>query len=218
MAKKIILVLVLFMLSGCAVQGELTKQIEDIVLQQETIEYKARTNTVTDYFSYYLPSDCFERSGDNTTAIVDYSDAKIALNLNIKDIISDHYYYDQILSDDGFFNEEYLIYSKSSNFVKDENTNLRYNLYVYQIENEFMVHFQNKELQIYAYCYQSDLLQVIRHMFIIAKGIIIEEEKIIDAYSNKEVIDYQKKQLNLFNYVIPSSGYLQELLKGYEEN
>ena len=81
-----------------------------------------------------------------------------------------------------------------------------------------MVHFQNKELQIYAYCYQSDLLQVIRHMFIIAKGIIIEEEKIIDAYSNKEVIDYQKKQLNLFNYVIPSSGYLQELLKGYEEN
>ena len=74
------------------------------------------------------------------------------------------------------------------------------------------------ELQIYAYCYEADLIQVIRHAFILAKGVNIEEEKIIDNYSAKDVIDYEKKQINLFNYVIPNSGYLQELLKGYEEN
>ena len=218
MFKKIILVFILFGLCGCATHNDLIKQIEEIVSKEETIVYKSRTNSVTDYFSYYLPSDCYERKGDNTTAIVDYNESKIALNLNIKDIISDHYYYDQMLNDDGFFDSKNLIYQKSSTFIKNEEENLRYNLYVYQLENEFMVHFQDKEVQIYAYCYESDLVQVVRHMFILAKGINIEETKIIDAYSSKEVIDYEKKQINLFNYVIPSTGYLQELLKGNEEN
>ena len=218
MAKKIFLVLLLFLLCGCISKTDLLKQIEEIVSTEESKDYKSRTNTVTDYFNYYLPSDCYERKGDNTTALIDYSASKITLNLNIKDIISNRYYYDQMLGDDGFFNSDYLIYQNSSTFLKNEEENLRYNLYVYQIDNEFMVHFQDMELQIYAYCYEADLIQVIRHAFILAKGVNIEEEKIIDNYSAKDVIDYEKKQINLFNYVIPNSGYLQELLKGYEEN
>ena len=139
------------------------------------------------------------------------------LNLNIKDIIADRYYYENMLNNDGLYSENRLVYSKSSEMLKSEDEKLRYDLFVYSLDSEYLIHLQTRELQMYGYSFKGDLIETVRHMMIIAKNTEVMSDNVIDSFSAKDVIDYEKKQVNLFNYVIPSSGYVQELLKGYEE-
>ncbi|MGN1405143.1 MAG: hypothetical protein ACI4WM_02630 [Erysipelotrichaceae bacterium] len=217
MAKIILALCLLIGLTGCSSNISAQNRIEEMVLKEETTVYNARVNTVGDYFSYYLPADCYRRQGDNLSALIDYSSGHIVLNLNIKDIIANRYYYENLLSDDGLFSDEDLVYSRSSEMIKKEDEKLRYDLYVYALDKQYLIHLQTKQLQIYGYSYSGELIETIRHMMIIAKNTEVMNDKVIDSFSAKDVIDYEKKQVNLFNYVIPSSGYVQELLKGYEE-
>lgn len=217
MAKIILALCLLISLSGCSSNESIEKRIEETVLREETAVYNSRENTVGDYYSYYLPADCYRRQGDNLSAVIDFASGHIVLNLNVKDIIANRYYYENLLSDDGLYSETELVFSKNSEMVKNENEKLRYDLYVYSLDEEYLIHLQTRELQMYGCSYSGDLVETIRHMMVIAKSAEIMNEKVIEAFSAKDVIDYEKKQVNLFNYVIPSSGYVQELLKGYEE-
>lgn len=217
MAKIILALCLLISLCGCSSNESIQNRIEETVLKEETSVYNARINTVGDYYSYYLPSDCYLRQGDNLSALIDFASGHMVLNLNIKDIIANRYYYENLLNDDGLYCESSLIYSKSSEMMINSDEKRRYDLYVYELESEYLIHLQTRELQMYGCSYSGDLAETIRHMMIIAKSTEIMSDKVIDSFSAKDVIDYEKKQINLFNYVIPSSGYVQELLKGYEE-
>lgn len=217
MAKFILALCLLIGLTGCSSAENIENRIEETVIKEENTVYKARINTVGDYFSYYLPADCYRRESDNLSSVIDFMAGHIVLNLNIKDIIADRYYYENMLNNDGLFSENRLVYSKSSEMLKSEDEKLRYDLFVYSLDGEYLIHLQTRELQMYGYSFKGDLIETVRHMMIIAKNTEVMSDNVIDSFSAKDVIDYEKKQVNLFNYVIPSSGYVQELLKGYEE-
>ena len=51
-------------------------------------------------------------------------------------------------------------------------------------------------------------------MFTIARSVDLDEDLIINNYSDKNVVDYKKKQIDLFDSTRPTSGNLSELLIG----
>ena len=58
----------------------------------------------------------------------------------------------------------------------------------------------------------SDIRDVTSEIFIIAKSTKVNNEEVINAYSNKEIISYQKKQIDLFDTVLPNNGQLSDML------
>ena len=61
-----------------------------------------------------------------------------------------------------------------------------------------------------------------RHILQLATSTVVFEEEVISDFSVKAVIDYQKKQVDLFEKIVPSNGVLEELLtdrpKGSEDD
>ena len=54
-------------------------------------------------------------------------------------------------------------------------------------------------------------------MLIIAYSVEIDEKAVIDKYSAKDVIDYTKEQVNLFEIIVPKDGRLEELINSKNE-
>ena len=87
MAKFILALCLLIGLTGCSSAENIENRIEETVIKEENTVYKARINTVGDYFSYYLPADCYRRESDNLSSVIDFMAGHIVLNLNIKDAV-----------------------------------------------------------------------------------------------------------------------------------
>ncbi|MBR4421082.1 MAG: hypothetical protein IKS69_00935, partial [Erysipelotrichaceae bacterium] len=60
------------------------------------------------------------------------------------------------------------------------------------------------------------LVPVSSRILLMAKGISISNDDIIANYSSKDVVDYHKKQVNLFETVMPVNGVVNDFLIGQE--
>ncbi len=59
---------------------------------------------------------------------------------------------------------------------------------------------------------RAEIMTVAGEMLKIARTISIKEEEIISHYSSKEVIEYEREQLQLFEVMIPENGRIDEML------
>lgn len=213
MKRILILLLICLCLSGCASVNSATlkEDVEKTLSNFNNINSLHANNTLT-YFSYYLPSDMQEIECNDNYSLVGYNDAKIIVNLNIASIISSKYFkYSQ--NDDGFFNNEHLFLTKSDNYSNIFGQNKEYKISIYNYEKEFIVYLVNSDAVLYGYCDEYDLVELVRHMIVISKSIDVDRNRVIDNYSSKDIVNYQKEPLNLFNVIIPTEGTLEELVE-----
>lgn len=214
--KKIIYLLVLFILCGCASfnEADATSQIDNLLNKLDVKEY-IRPNNSTSLFSYYIPSDVQEFDADVNSSYLKYNDSDIILNLNISAIINNKYYPENVYKEEGFYKEENIFYKKNGVLDLINGNTSSYVLKIYK-DDLYLIHFVTKEANIYASSNGIDLLNTIKKILIIASSIEIDEETIISTYSYKEVIDYEKKEIGLFDYVLPSNGYLNDLINSVD--
>ena len=203
MKKKIFFSLILFLFSACVSNDDASlkndldaffDKVQDILIYQ--------TNNDMTFYSYYLPSSMGEEEVDSDSITLKYGDSKIIMNLNVADIINAQYYDEQYLNDDGFFNEDYLFYEKEKQYI--------YRLYKYN--KEYVMHLKTSDMNYYGNIKVSDIRDVTSEIFVIAKSTKVNNEEVINAYSNKEIISYQKKQIDLFDTVLPNNGQLSDML------
>lgn len=207
--KKIIILLILLLLAGCG--NNLNTNLDNLFNSIDNISNYS-TNNRLKYYSYYLPSDMGESEVDSDSITLKYGESTIIMNLNIADIVNLKYYSDISLSDDGFYNEENLIYENTGTYsIKDE-TKKSYLYKLYDYDNYYALYLKTSDNVFYGNVVKGDEKEVTRHLLIIAKSIDLESDLIVSTYSSKDVIDYQKKQLDLFNTQKPTSGSLSEML------
>lgn len=214
MKKIISLVIAALILTGCVDLNStnIYESLEKTVEIEEEKQYNIRNNNFTDYVNYYLPSDMSEIDCDLTTFTFKYNDSVILYNINIADLINNKYYPDEILNDNNrFYDEKYLFFEHRGN-IETLNRSGDYIVRVYEVESEYLLSFTDLDSQIYAYATKGDVVEVLRHIFILAKLSRVDEEKVITSFSDKDVISATKKTISLFNYVYPSSGYLSDLV------
>lgn len=213
MKKKIFLFLVLFLLSACVSNDDTSlkndldnffEKVEDIVTYQ--------TNNDMTFYSYYLPSSMGEEDVDSDSITLKYNDSKIIMNLNVADIINAQYYDEQYLSDDGFFNEDYLFYEKSGSYMSIDEKEKQYIYRLYKYDEEYVLYLKTSDMNYYGNVKVSDIRDVTSELFVIAKSTKVNNEEVINIYSNKEIISFQKKQIDLFDTVLPNNGELSDML------
>ena len=210
--KKITVLLILLLLTGCVNKPiDVTSDL-DTLLANLDYKYIVRENTSTDFFNYYLPSDMVNEDGDGISAAVKYNENKIVINLNISAVVNSYSFGVDKFNNDGFFKDDMLVYQKADNFSMYDESSSKYLLKIYNDGNSNLVNLITNELNFYGVCDDYDLVQVVRHMFIIAKSAEVNYEKVNLKYSNKDIIEYVKQPVNLFEYDIPVSGFLSDLV------
>lgn len=206
---------------ACSTNSNLTNDL-DTLLNIPDLIASSHSNNTLNYFDYYLPSDMKEVSYQQDGLILKYDDSEIIANINVNDIVSGKYYQDQYLKHSSFFDNNYLVYTKSGTYttVNDLTKDFIFNLY--QNDGIYAIELITSDL-IYLTSTRNNVKDIVKHLFTIARSIDLNTDLVIADYSNKNIVDYNKKQIDLFDSSKPSSGNLSQLLindatVGDEEN
>lgn len=211
--KRVIILIICLLLTGCASFNEIYLNEDlDNFLNDLSFSYKKRPNHVTDYYDYYLPSDMQEIDGNYNSSILTFNGSKVAMNVNVTSIINSSKYYSVKFCLDGFFNDANLVYTKEDTFNMDNFDIVMYHLDVYKSGKYYLLNLTTSNLIFYASCEYNNLVNLLKRLFIIAKSVDVDRKAIVSAYSTEDIIDYNRKQIDLFEYVIPNEGYLSDLV------
>lgn len=211
--KKLFLLILCLLLSSCSYYNENNlKNDLDVFLNDLSFNYNVRVNHICKYFDYYLPSDMHEVEGTDNAAIIEFNGSKLSMNLNIAAIVKGNKFYTKDISDDGFFNSKYLVYSNSGSFNDNTDSETLYTLNIYSSNDQYAVCLYTSGVNFYCFTSSETILNLVRRLFIISKSVLVDREAILKAYSNEDVIDYSKSQIDLFEQVMPTEGYLSDLV------
>lgn len=207
--KKLVIVLMLLALSACKIDVNGTDL--DVVFEKDLEDISLRRNNYTEYVDYYLPSDVHQTEDSLLSESFEYNDSKFLMDVNISGIINNKYYKNTSV-DDGFFDESKLVYRKQSTYRDMEDGLFDYIFSIYLEDNEYLICFNSKDLIFYGITNKNDLDGLSSRILLMAKAAKVNEEKVVEDYSNKEVIDYEKKQVNLFETVMPVNGNINDFI------
>ncbi len=212
MKKVAVLLCLLFLCTGCVSNdnGVLTNNLDNVFNNLDSIT-KYYPNNKMRYYSYYLPSDMGEEEIDSESVTINYNDSKIVMNLNVADIINEKYYPDELLKDDGFFDSQYQIYENSGSYTSDQEE-YRYEYKLYKRNNTYAISLKTVNMNFYGVSTLSDVVELTKHLLMISKSIEVEKDNVLKTYYKKDVIDYSKKQIDLFDNSLPSNGKLSDML------
>ncbi len=178
----------------------------------ETDGSAIRRNNYTDYVDYYLPSDMQEYDCNEISHSFMFNHSMVIMDVNIAGIINARYYKDVHIADEGFFDKNKLCFRRESSFVKADGTEYPYLCDVYDYEDDYLLYFTCEDAIFYAYARKEDLVPLCSRILLIAKSMNVDHTDIIADFSFKDVIDYQKKQVNLFETIMPVNGNINDFL------
>ena len=201
------------MLCSCTDMDQDVSSLDQVFLS-ENEAMTIRRNNYTDYIDYYLPGDTSELNSSDLSFVFQYNHSRIIMDVNISGIVNERYYPDVPLSDEGFFDDGKLVYSRNSVYLNGEGENEEYLFHVHAYDQEYLICLVSRELILYGYADREDLIPVSSRMLLMARSAAVRSEEIVTAFSSKEVIDYEKQQVNLFETIMPVNGQINDFLIG----
>lgn len=210
--KRLFVVLLLVMMCGCASNKDINTELDSLLSDTNKIVSNHPNNSL-EYYDYYLPSDMGEVNFDQESLVLSYLDNKIVVNININDIVNNKYYTEQYLTNSSLLDQNKLVYSKSGKYLTIKDIERDYILNLYQNNDYYVIELITSDLT-YITSSKAYIKDIVKHLFTIAKSVDLDEELIIADYSDKNIVDYKKKQIDLFDSTRPTSGDLSEMLIG----
>ena len=214
MVKRIIVLLLSVLLCACANTNSIEKQLDDVFSSSEI--NKVRVNNYTNYIEYYLPSDVNEENSEPLSFVFSLDDCKLVMNVNIPNILNKEYYNETQLNDEGFFDENKLIYSNQGDYLNDGKTT-RYFFKTYQYEDECLLYFVSDDVNFYGYGPLDKVSLLASKILQMAKAVNVHTDRVIADFSTADVIDYQRSTINLFEKTLPKDGPVDEFIIGNGE-
>ena len=200
------------MMCGCASNKDINTELDSLLSDANKIVSNHPNNSL-EYYDYYLPSDMGEVSFDQESLVLSYLDNKIVVNININDVVNNEYYPEQYLTNSSLLDQNKLVYSKSGKYLTIKGIERDYILNLYQNNDYYVIELITSDLT-YITSSKAYIKDIVKHLFTIAKSVDLDEELIIADYSDKNIVDYKKKQIDLFDSTRPTSGDLSEMLIG----
>ena len=208
--KKLLIFLLAITLFGCAESNADFKKLDEYFSSGENIE--VRHNNFTEYFDYYVPSDVVEEDFEELSFYLKYNNSYLAFNINVPSIIASKYYNAYVLSDDGYFDENKLVYSYAGKYVNYADIETDFFFKIFRTDNEYILYLKSKDVCAYGYCVESDVIEASKKMLLIASEISIKNDLLINKYSSKDIIDYEKEAIELFDSKMPETGTINDLI------
>ena len=202
--KKIFICFLLVFLCGCQVTDDLTGDLDKMIGSlNDTAHAPNHSKT---YYRFYKPRDVDNLVSHDTYNIFEYQGIEILFTLNVSNIINDAYYTLKT-ADDKTYSDDNLIYQKTVVINDIENK-----VKIYEYDDNYILIVSNFAVSLAANVYNNYVVSTLKKMLILSSNVDVETELVIKSFSNKETIDYEKEQVDLFKVIIPSSGSLEELI------
>ncbi len=208
--KKLFICFLVFILLGCQYEGSVADDAKDLVAKTTDLNYK--TNHNKKYYSYYKPRQVTSIVSEDTYNIFQVNGVDILLSLNVSDIINTAYYSDYVGQEFDFYDEQFIVYEDTKE-INGILTGIR----IYNYENNYLLQVTNLNVILAANVYENYVISTLRYMLILSSNVEINADNVIADFSNKETIDYEKEQVDLFEVIIPSSGSLEDLIGQHDE-
>lgn len=208
--KKVIILLICILLCGCSNIHDIDNELDNVFVSAEVKQYRA--NNYTDYIEYYLPSDINEEASESLSYVFSSYDYRFIMNVNVSGVINQKYYSDNKLQDEGFFNEEYVTYTHAGSLINLNDEKINYIFKVYNYDSQYLAYMITDEVIMYGKTNKDKLVLLAEKMLQMATANNVNNDKIIADFSSKDVIDYQKSTVNLFESVFPKDGRVEDFL------
>lgn len=210
MKKQWLTVILAVMLTGCTAAGGDLKTRLDAKTDAVQAEKILRANYNGAYYSYYIDPGIGRIYADGTGNIFMLNGRQFVMNLNIPSIINRQYYKDQI--------RQYAVISglpevlvKNGSYADANDRMHAYTMSVYQSDKMYMTVFESETVTFHAVCREDEIADLLTEMLRIARGVTIKTGAVLEAFSNRQVISYSRKQLELFQNIAPENGAIDEL-------
>ncbi len=209
--KKLSILFLSILLVGCSVstesfEAELKQKLET-VSQWRAVSPDNRKH----YYSYYIEPGVGRRKSEDSYSIFIKEDVEFVMNLNVPQILKENYYSGDTQERQVTEPEEFL-FRIQGEYSDYEDVISKYQCDVYLKGNIYYLVMETRYMNFYTTGSRAEIMTVAGEMLKIARTISIKEEEIISHYSSKEVIEYEREQLQLFEVMIPENGRIDEML------
>ena len=214
--KVLFLLVLLLSTSGCSQisRKDLQKVIDDTVLQTVSEECSDHTSNRKSLYSYYLPTYMGRRSATESSDVLLANGQEILMSLNVSTVISDRYY----SSYGNFFNDkvnEKALLSNVYQVIDSKGDVVKFCVNVFDADGSYYLQVR---FRYFDFLCKSDINSIpvlLQDIIRVGRSAEMNQDAVIEAYSNKEIITYVQEQKSLFAQNIPENGTLEQMLIDY---
>ena len=206
MGKKILLVLLCIVLTGC-IQSSQTMQerLDEKITAVSALPIPSASHRKPFYTYYTEPSIGHYRSTETSNEF-SYQSTKFVMNLNVQaimdsstDIAQSIYTQQPIAKNTGSFQN---MLDESVSYVCE----------IYQVNRHYAVFFTSSVVNLFGVTDIGDATELAGKMYSIARSVIVRKDVVSQVYSHESAIDYEGEAINLYKDIAPEEGTLQELI------
>lgn len=215
--RKISLLILCFLLCGCTVNESHIKQrvdsVLDVISKEEAV---TQTNMRKDYYDYFLPRNVGRRFSEQENGVFLLDNQPFYMNLDIAEVIISEYYDPLFSYQQKRYNEIMKVgttlLSRSGEMLNSSDVMRKYKVLLTRVDtNDYFLYVQYGDVYFATVTPLSNVEGLIYEMFKIGRSVKIDSDKILSAYSNKEVVIITK-QYDLFEKVFPENGVVYDVL------
>ena len=207
MGKKMLLVLLCIVLTGC-IQSSQTMQerLDEKITAVSALPIPSASHRKPFYTYYTEPSIGHYRSTETSNEF-SYQSTKFVMNLNVQaimdsstDIVQSIYTQKPIAKNTGSFQN---MLDESVSYVCE----------IYQVDRHYAVFFTSSAVDLFGVTDIGDAAELAGKMYSIARSVIVHKDVVSQVYSHESAIDYEGEAINLYKDIAPEEGTLQELIE-----
>ena len=207
--KIFLSLLLVFIFSGCQNTVFNINEKVNNAINEAISEPILKPKFNSKYYSYYIEPSIGRIQNEEYGNILLYNDTRIIMNLNISQIIGGNYYENR----DNYTNPNLdVVYQASGMYVDFNEIEHPYNCLIYDTNGKYLVTMQSDVVRLYSICNLYDTSNIAKQMLKICRGFNANKALIINDFSNKQTISYSRKQVELFQNIVPENGSIEELL------
>lgn len=216
------MIVFLILLAGCTVSADsLSVRIEGAL--NDAIEAKTATivNHTTELYQFYLPFHMGKKASNATSVLLQSSDVEIVMSVDAANIIMQRFYRTSLNANQLRKIPTYaqVVFDQSGQFTNSNKVTLNYRLIVSQLEESvYSIVLQSDAVLLSSVVQLPKIESTVFDMMTVAKSAKVNRETIVSMYSNKQIINYQRQTLELFEQIAPESGRVADMISIVEGN
>lgn len=198
------------LLAGCTTYAQdLTAVVNDKLAEVQS-EPAGKPYYNSTYYYYYVDPSIGRISSDRTSNVLAMNGTKFVMNLNVPGIIQSTYYTDAAAADSTVQGLTTSVSTSGSYIDYDGNEN-EYQVYIYQMDGSYYTIVSTPTMEFYSFSGKYEAAEIAAEMVRIARSVRIRKDQVLADFSNRQVISYSRKKLELFQNIAPENGVVDEL-------
>jgi hypothetical protein len=180
--------------------------------EQETIS--SNINHMGSIFSYYLPTYMGKVQSTDTSLVLDVHHEKLVMNVDVISVM--HANVEDELR--VMFSLKDSLFSYQSSFVDYKGFEQKYQLLVYPYDQSYFMLLQSPSVIMSAQASLGNITDMAYEMLKFTRNVRVSKQAVVSNFSNQEILNYQKTDLNMFAQLAPESGTVLDMIEGEDAN